>query len=261
MVCLCRWPLPTLKPTVMILKYHSSHLIKPLYGPGRKKQRVVIISDTPEVFSDLNQQLQEDTELIRFDYKEYLNTFKNLSVVMSLHYGEPPRSKLRDWGEMPRWVSLVDFFLASRARVAVISAASERICTTYAQLVGALAAASTLSETDDDAHLPCALYSSFQPELVAQGLVKQSGWGHAWRTFGGRLGCKNQSSQCARTPLLPYAWWDAPWQSPTSRDIHLMRNMGIEIDEEGNIAENTLDRFCGSHLKLKPTVHNSKLPA
>jgi hypothetical protein len=223
--------------------------------PG-KKQRVVVISDTPEVYNDLNRLLQNNAELIRFDYKEYLNTFKNLSVVMGLHYGQPPRSKMRDWGEMPRWVSLVDFFLASRARVAVISAASERICTTYAQLVGSLAAASTLDDP-----VPCALYSSFQRDLVAQGLMKQSGWGHAWRTFGGKLGCKNQPPQCARTPLLPYAWWDAPWQSPTSRDIHILRNMGIEIDDVGNIDERTLDGFCGWHLKIKPTVYNSKLPA
>ncbi|KAG0612210.1 hypothetical protein M758_6G010300 [Ceratodon purpureus] len=236
------------------------HILQGMEEMPRKKQRVVIISDTPEVFNDINQQLGETMELIRFDYKEYLNTFKNLSAVMSLHYGQPPRSKLRDWGEMPRWVSLVDFFLAARAKVAVISAASERICTTYAQLVGSLAAASTLSE-DPNALPPCALFSSFHPDLVAQGLMKQSGWGHAWRTFGGRLGCKNQAAQCARTPLLPYAWWDAPWQSPIKRDIYIMRGMGIEVDEVGTISEETLDRFCESHERLKPTVYNSKLPA
>lgn len=178
---------------------------------------------------------------------------------MSLHYGQPPRSKMRDWGEMPRWVSLVDFFLAARARVAVISGASERICTTYAQLVGALAAATTLSDSEDSPP-PCLLYSSFQRDLLAQGLMKQSGWGHAWRTFGGKLACKNQASQCARTPLLPFAWWDAPWQSPTTRDTLKMRNMGIQVDDVGNIAETSLDNFC-DHRRLKPTVYNSKLPA
>ena len=55
--------------------------------PGRKKPRVVIISDTPEVFTDMSQQLLEHMELIRFDYKEYLNTQKGLSAVMNLHYG------------------------------------------------------------------------------------------------------------------------------------------------------------------------------
>lgn len=236
-----------------------AHIAQAMQQTSRGKQRVVIISDTPEVFSDINEQLQDNTELIRFDYKEYLNKFKNLSEVMSLHYGQPPRSKMRDWGEMPRWVSLVDFFLAARARVAVISGASERICTTYAQLVGALAAATTLSDSEDSPP-PCLLYSSFQRDLLAQGLMKQSGWGHAWRTFGGKLACKNQASQCARTPLLPFAWWDAPWQSPTTRDTLKMRNMGIQVDDVGNIAETSLDNFC-DHRRLKPTVYNSKLPA
>lgn len=47
----------------------------------------------------------------------------------------------RDWGSAPRWAAFVDFFLASRARYAVVTGAHRRIGTTYAQLIAALAAA------------------------------------------------------------------------------------------------------------------------
>lgn len=48
---------------------------------------------------------------------------------------------MEDWGPAPRWVAFVDFFLASRAKHAVISGAHRRVGTTYAQLIAALAAA------------------------------------------------------------------------------------------------------------------------
>lgn len=50
----------------------------------------------------------------------------------------------KDWGPAPRWVAFVDFFLASRAKYAVISGANRRVGTTYAQLIAALAAANSL---------------------------------------------------------------------------------------------------------------------
>lgn len=49
--------------------------------------------------------------------------------------------RVKDWGPAPRWVAFVDFFLASRAKYAVISGAHRRVGTTYAQLAAALAAA------------------------------------------------------------------------------------------------------------------------
>lgn len=49
--------------------------------------------------------------------------------------------RVKDWGPAPRWVAFVDFFLASRAKHAVISGAHRRVGTTYAQLIAALAAA------------------------------------------------------------------------------------------------------------------------
>lgn len=52
--------------------------------------------------------------------------------------------RVKDWGPAPRWVAFVDFFLASRAKHAVVSGASRRVGTTYAQLIAALAAAQQL---------------------------------------------------------------------------------------------------------------------
>ena len=52
--------------------------------------------------------------------------------------------RVKDWGSAPRWVAFVDFFLASRAKHAVISGANKRVGTTYAQLIAALAAANNL---------------------------------------------------------------------------------------------------------------------
>lgn len=49
--------------------------------------------------------------------------------------------RAKDWGPAPRWVAFVDFFLASRAKHAVVSGAHRRVGTTFAQLVAALAAA------------------------------------------------------------------------------------------------------------------------
>lgn len=58
-------------------------------------------------------------------------------------YFQPLDFRLRDWGPAPRWAAIVDFFLASRARYAVITGAHPRVGTTYAQLIAALAAANT----------------------------------------------------------------------------------------------------------------------
>ena len=52
--------------------------------------------------------------------------------------------RVKDWGPAPRWVAFVDFFLASRARYAVVSGAHRRVGTTYAQLIAGLAAAHSL---------------------------------------------------------------------------------------------------------------------
>lgn len=76
------------------------------------------------------------TQVLHFDHDKFKGSiFKRL-----------PNSDFRrkDWGSAPRWVAFVDFFLASRARYAVVSGAHRRVGTTYAQLVAALAAAYNL---------------------------------------------------------------------------------------------------------------------
>lgn len=63
---------------------------------------------------------------------------------MKLLLFQPLDFRVKDWGPAPRWVAFVDFFLASRAKHAVISGAHRRVGTTYAQLIAALAAAQQL---------------------------------------------------------------------------------------------------------------------
>jgi len=135
-------------------------------------------------------------------------------------------------------VAMVDFFLAARARSAVVSGAYRRVSTTYAQLVGALANANTL-----ESESPCVYYSSLQSNLLISGLATQSGWGHTWRPFGGKLGCRRQEHQCAVTALLPYTWWDAPWQAPINADVSKLKGVA-GIDALGQVSERRMDQFC-----------------
>jgi hypothetical protein len=224
----------------------------------RQQPRVVVVSDTPAIYPEIKRLLGQSVEVIQFNYVAYLNAARNLSDVMSLHKGEPPRNRIKDWGGMPRWVAVVDFFLAARAQVAVVSGAYRRVSTTYAQLVAALAAANSLDESEEESH-PSVYYSSFQQSLVVQGLASQAGWGYSWRPFGGRLGCKDQVTQCAATALLPYAWWDAPWQSPLPRDFHRLKGIA-DIDETGQISELHLDKFCATAQKRPLTLVKLMVP-
>lgn len=74
-------------------------------------------------------------QVLHFSYEHYRGNISDKLNGPSLDF----RSK--DWGPAPRWVAFVDFFLASRAKSAVITGAHRRVGTTYAQLVAALAAA------------------------------------------------------------------------------------------------------------------------
>lgn len=225
---------------------------------GSRRPRVVVVSDTTAIYPEIKRLLGQSAEVIQFNYLAYLSAAGgNVSDVMSLHHGEPPRKRIKDWGEMPRWVAMVDFFLAARARIAVVSGAYRRVSTTYAQLVGALAAAYSLDESEDS-H-PSVYYSSFQRSVVSEGLASQLGWGHTWRPFGGKLGCKNQVPQCAQTALLPYAWWDAPWQSPLSRDIRRLRPIA-NIDEMGQVSESHMDKFCAVAQRAPLTLVKLMVP-
>lgn len=77
-------------------------------------------------------------QVIYFDYKKFKgNAFEDL----------PKKDfRVKDWGPAPRWVAFVDFFLASRAKYAVVSGAHRRVGTTYAQLIAALAATRNLGK-------------------------------------------------------------------------------------------------------------------
>ncbi|KAI5063071.1 hypothetical protein GOP47_0021618 [Adiantum capillus-veneris] len=207
--------------------------------------QVVIVSDTPLVIKHIKGQLEGFAQVSHFDYKFFMDSHHNLSKVMTGNYFQPPEKRVKDWGAMPRWVAIVDMFLAARAKVAVISGANRRVGTTYAQLLASLAAATRTVDKTQGA-IPFKFYSSFQTSLLAEGLAGQRGWGHVWRRFAGHLSCKNQSGQCAETPLLPYAWWDGPWQSPAPRDVQRMLAYGIRLSEAGHVEEASLPKTCMS---------------
>lgn len=89
-------------------------------------------------------------------------------------------------------------------------------------------------------------FSSFQSNLLVNGLARQAGWGHAWNRFAGPLSCHHQHDQCAFTPLLPPAWWDGEWQSPIPRDIQRLQEYGVQLTEDGKVDEASLESYCRS---------------
>ncbi|KAJ0111975.1 hypothetical protein Patl1_03079 [Pistacia atlantica] len=129
---------------------------------------------------------------------------------------------------------------------------SRRVGTTYAQLIAALAAANSLG--DNSTGLSFSFLSSFQSNLLREGLRFQTGWGHIWNRFAGPLSCHNQPHQCAFTPLLPPAWWDGLWQSPLPRDIQRLAAYGIQLSGFGTIDDNKLQSFCSSKKNSVKTV-------
>ncbi|XP_021835457.2 uncharacterized protein [Spinacia oleracea] len=205
------------------------------------RPKVVLVSDTPSFISTIKPSLQELAQVVHFDYKHFR---RNMSLdVSSKSHDLEFRSK--DWGPAPRWVAFVDFFLASRAKYAVISGANRRVGTTYAQLIAALAAANSL---DENSHTnPGFLFlSSFHSNMLRNGLTNQIGWGHAWNRFAGPLSCHGQPNQCAYTPLLPPGWWDGIWQSPITRDIRRLKMYGVRVSGLGTIDEEHLQSYCKS---------------
>lgn len=76
-------------------------------------------------------------QVVHFDYESYDGELSGQNRLHNLNF------RTKDWGPAPRWVAFVDFFLASRARQAVISGAHRRVGTTYVQLIAALAAANS----------------------------------------------------------------------------------------------------------------------
>lgn len=205
--------------------------------------QVVVVSDTPIVIRWIKAHLEGLAKVVHFDYHLYMKSYQNKSKVMSGSYFQPPEKRARDWGSMPRWVAIVEFFLASRAKSAVISGANRRVGTTFAQLLASTAAARRMDEQGVDSS-ELSFYTSFQSSLLTEGLASQRGWGHTWRRFGGHLSCNNQTEQCARTPLLPYAWWDGPWQSPLPRDLRRMLAYGVKMSHTGVVEAGELEKTC-----------------
>ncbi|KAK6912941.1 hypothetical protein RJ641_022542 [Dillenia turbinata] len=217
------------------------------------RPKVVLISDTPSLINDITPVLNEFAEVIHFDY----NLFRGKLASLDVNNAQILDFRIKDWGPAPRWVAFVDFFLASQAKHAVVSGAHRRIATTYVQLLAALAAANELGENSGASGF--AFFSSFQHSLLADGLQSQLGWGHAWNRFAGALSCRNQSNQCAFTPLLPLAWWDGLWQSPSPRDIRRLSLYGIHLTGFGTFDEHNLTLFCNTRKNAVKTVQVSSL--
>lgn len=222
--------------------------------PHVARPRVVLVSDTPFIIKDIASQLQDFAEVLHFDYELFKGNISGSKAkkMRQLDF------RVKDWGPAPRWVAFVDFFLASRARYAVVTGAQRRVGTTYAQLIAAMAAASHPPGWDYNGDTNFSLFSSFQNNLLYEGLRNQVGWGHVWNRFAGPLGCRHQPSQCALTPVIPPAWWDAPWQSPIPRDIRRMESYGIKLTSSGKVDVDHLQSFCKSRKNILKTIPISR---
>ncbi|KAK1271593.1 hypothetical protein QJS04_geneDACA012544 [Acorus gramineus] len=215
------------------------------------KPRVVLVSDTPSLIKDITPELLEFVEVLHFDYKLFE---ESISTGNLKKWNQQTLAfRVKDWGPAPRWVAFVDFFLASRAKHAVVSGAQRRVGTTYAQLIAALASANQLDENSSNVSR-FSFLSSFQSNLLTDGLSKQIGWGHAWNRFAGPLSCRHQEQQCAFTPLLPLAWWDGPWQSPIPRDIYRLQTYGVRLSYTGEVLEGNLQSYCSSRKEVVKTA-------
>ncbi|KAG5537248.1 hypothetical protein RHGRI_024634 [Rhododendron griersonianum] len=186
-------------------------------------------------------------KVLHFDYNLYKGSISGKKTARMQQLG----FRVKDWGPAPRWVAFVDFFLASRAKHAVVSGAHRRVGTTYAQLIAALAAAHQL---DENHATNFSFISSFQSNLLSEGLQKQIGWGHVWNRFAGPLSCRNQQNQCALTPLLPPGWWDGILQSPIPRDARRLETYGVKLDGFGSVDESHLRSFCTSRKYTTKTI-------
>ncbi|KAK7336114.1 hypothetical protein VNO77_16646 [Canavalia gladiata] len=208
------------------------------------RPKVIVVSDSPSLVKSIIPNISEFAEVLHFDYEKFQgNIFEGL-----------PKSdfRVKDWGPAPRWVAFVDFFLASRARYAVVSGAHRRVGTTYAQLIAALAA--TRNMGDNSSGSTFSFFSSFQSNLLTEGLKNQIGWGHVWNRYAGPLSCPNQANQCAFTPLLPPAWWDGLWQSPIPRDTNRLASYGIQLSGLGTVDYDSLQNYCNSKKNVERTT-------
>eukprot|EP00271_Cylindrocystis_brebissonii_P000663 TRINITY_DN10823_c0_g1_i2.p1 TRINITY_DN10823_c0_g1~~TRINITY_DN10823_c0_g1_i2.p1 ORF type:complete len:423 (+),score=44.70 TRINITY_DN10823_c0_g1_i2:820-2088(+) len=230
--------------------------------PGKKKRKpiVAIITDTPSAVHLITKHLGKKAQVVSFEYERYIRDHPSDKVLSASSFQAPEKRK-DDWGPLPRWVALVDFFLATRARVAFISGGGSRVATTFAQLAASFSAAEQLgkpSQNKDGSGFT--VYSSFQKVLVTNGLFRQSGRGYSWHTFSGELSCPAQGRQCAKTPLLPYAWWEAPWQSIAARDERKLNHIGLRVGLRGEVTREAVTKFCRERKRVKPFRMELALP-
>ncbi|PON92799.1 hypothetical protein TorRG33x02_113970 [Trema orientale] len=211
------------------------------------RPRVVLVSDTPSLVTSITPDISKFAEVFHFNYEHFRG-----NVSMHVNRLQGPEFRVKDWGPAPRWVAFVDFFLASRAKHAVVSGAHRRVGTTYAQLIAALAAANSLGDNSTGSSF--SFLSSFQGNLLREGLRFQIGWGHVWNRYAGLLSCHNQPNQCALTPILPPAWWDGLWQSPLPRDVRRLEDFGVLLSGFGTIDEVHLQTYCNSRKNVVKTI-------
>lgn len=107
---------------------------------------------------------------------------------------------------------------------------------------------------DGSSNSSFAFLSSFQSNLLADGLKNQVGWGHVWNRYAGPLSCPKQPNQCAFTPLAPPGWWDGLWQSPIPRDTRRLAAFGIELSGFGTVNEDRFHAFCSAKKEYLNTV-------
>ncbi|KAG4940418.1 hypothetical protein JHK87_044289 [Glycine soja] len=208
------------------------------------RPKVVVVSDTPSLVKSIMPNISEFAQVLYFDYEKFKgNIFEGLPKL---------DFRVKDWGPAPRWVAFVDFFLASRAKYAVVSGAHRRVGTTYAQLIAALAATRNLGDNSSGSSF--SFLSSFQSTMLTEGLKNQVGWGHVWNRYAGPLSCHNQTNQCAFTPLLPPGWWDGLWQSPIPKDISRLAAYGIKLSGLGTVDYDSLQNYCSTRKNVERTV-------
>ncbi|XP_027936635.1 uncharacterized protein LOC114191580 [Vigna unguiculata] len=208
------------------------------------RPKVVVVSDTPTLVQSIVPNISEFAQVLYFDYGKFKgNVFEDL----------PKKDfRVKDWGPAPRWVAFVDFFLASRAKYAVVSGAHRRVGTTYAQLIAALAATRNLGENSTGSSF--SFLSSFHSNILSEGLKNQVGWGHVWNRYGGELSCHNQTNQCAFTAILPPGWWDGLMQSPIPKDINRLAAYGIRLSALGAVDFDSLQNHCLSRKNVERTI-------
>ncbi|CAI5511507.1 unnamed protein product [Closterium sp. Naga37s-1] len=149
----------------------------------KDKLRVVVVADHPSVVRKIGAVTSDFAKIIRFDHAKFVRRHPE-SPLASAKNKSLPSFRVRDWGPLPRWVALVDFFLAARARYAFISAGRSRVFTTFSQLAASLAAARSLGAkvSRDVLYVECVV-SSANASAGFPACIKAQGRSRVFTTF------------------------------------------------------------------------------